>query len=77
MSKEEKIPSYPNSIDTRVALLEQSINNINNTLMRFEKRFDSLESEGRSHHRWNMGLLFGLYTVTISSLLTVIIKFFH
>ncbi len=28
---------------TRLALLEQSINNINNTLIRFEKRFDKLD----------------------------------
>lgn len=29
--------------DVRVALLEQSINNINDTLVRFEKRFDKID----------------------------------
>jgi hypothetical protein len=33
------------SEDTRIALLEQSINNINDTLIRFEKRFDKLEEK--------------------------------
>lgn len=32
------------SDDVRLALLEQSINNINNTLIRFEKRFDQIDS---------------------------------
>jgi uncharacterized coiled-coil protein SlyX len=31
--------------DTRIALLEQSINNINDTMLRMEKRFDRLESK--------------------------------
>jgi len=31
------------SDETRIALLEQSINNINNTLLRFEKRFDKID----------------------------------
>ena len=33
------------SDDVRLALLEQSINNINNTLVRFEKRFDQLDDK--------------------------------
>ncbi len=33
------------SIDTRAALLEQSINNINDTMVRFEKRFDKIDSK--------------------------------
>lgn len=54
----EKIP-HQHSEDTRIALLEQSINNINNTLVRFEKRFDridakleSMQIESNSDFRW-------------------------
>jgi len=42
----EKIKDHY-SDDVRLALLEQSINNINNTLVRFEKRFDNIDSELR------------------------------
>jgi uncharacterized coiled-coil protein SlyX len=31
--------------ETRLSLLEQSINNINDTLMRFEKRFDKMDDK--------------------------------
>jgi uncharacterized coiled-coil protein SlyX len=33
------------SDDVRLALLEQSINNINSTLVRFEKRFDQIDAK--------------------------------
>ncbi len=79
------------SDDVRLALLEQSIVNINDTLVRFEKRFDhidqkfdrldnkfdSLQSEGRSHHKWTLGLISGLYIIFASSLITILIKFVH
>lgn len=72
------------SDDVRLALLEQSINNINDTLNRFEKRFDQmdikfnqLQSEGRSHHKWTLGLISGLYFIFASSLITILIKFVH
>jgi hypothetical protein len=72
------------SDDVRLALLEQSINNINDTLVRFEKRFDQqdvkidqLRDEGRSHHKWTLGLISGLYFIFASSLITILIKFIH
>ena len=34
-----------NSHETRISLLEQSITNINETLIRFEKRFDKLDQK--------------------------------
>ncbi len=37
--------AYKHTDDTRLALLEQSINNINDTLKSFEKRFDKLDSK--------------------------------
>ncbi len=42
---DDNISQYPNSIDTRVALLEASISHINDTLMRFEKRFDKIDGQ--------------------------------
>ena len=65
------------SDDVRLALLEQSINNINNTLIRFEKRFDQLESEGRTHFKWCMGGIFGTYAMMLTSIITIIFKFSH
>lgn len=37
--------TYKHTDDTRLALLEQSINNINDTLKSFEKRFDKLDNK--------------------------------
>jgi hypothetical protein len=65
------------SDDVRLALLEQSINNINNTLMRFEKRFDQIDNKIDSQFKWNLGLMAGLYAIIGSSLITFIIKFIH
>lgn len=45
--KEKKLTNYPDSVDTRVALLEQSIGHINQSLInmdsKMEKRFDEME----------------------------------
>jgi len=79
------------SDDVRLALLEQAISNINNTLIRFEKRFDQIDaqfdkiddkfekirSESLSHHKWTLGLISGLYLIVTSSLITVLIKYIH
>jgi predicted nuclease with TOPRIM domain len=43
MTIEKVRESY--SDDVRLALLEQSINNINDTLLRFEKRFDKIDEK--------------------------------
>ena len=40
MSKEEKVINYPNSIETRVAILEVSVVNISQTLLRLENKID-------------------------------------
>ena len=41
MTNEEKIISYPNSLETRVALVEMSIVNITHSLLRIENKIDS------------------------------------
>lgn len=40
MINEENVLNYPNGIETRVALLEMSIVNINQTLIRLEAKMD-------------------------------------
>lgn len=82
MASQKIIDHY--SDDVRLALLEQSINNINNTLVRFEKRFDQIDvkfeqisAENRSHNKWTLGLISGLYFIFASSLITILIKFVH
>jgi len=74
--------SYSN--DVRLALLEQSINNINSTLVRFEKRFDQidakldkLDTKIDTNQKWCIGLISGLYLLLSSSFITILIKFVH
>lgn len=47
--QEDNIVNYPNSIDTRIALVEKSIGHLNETLVRLEhfleKRFDSIDNK--------------------------------
>jgi uncharacterized protein (UPF0335 family) len=45
MNNEDNVIQYPNSIETRVALLEMSIININNTLIRIENELKDIRSE--------------------------------
>jgi hypothetical protein len=72
------------SEETRLALLEQSINNINNTLVRFEKRFDQidakfdkLDTKIDTNHKWCVGLISGVYILLGSAFITALIKFVH
>jgi len=65
------------SDDVRLALLEQSIVNINDTLVRFEKRFDQIDSQisdMRSHFDRLIG---GLYLIFGTAFVATIIKFVH
>jgi hypothetical protein len=65
------------SDDVRLALLEQSIVNINDTLVRFEKRFDQIDSQisdMRSHFDKLIG---GLYLIFGTAFVATIIKFVH
>lgn len=47
MSKksDETVVQISNNLDTRVALLELSINHVNQTLERMEKRFDKIDMD--------------------------------
>lgn len=62
----------PMKDDTRLALLEQSIGHINESLLRIEKRFDSLETKiedvrknSWSQFRWIMGFMFAVASAFI------------
>jgi hypothetical protein len=75
MSTQKIKDSY--SDDVRLALLEQSIVNINDTLVRFEKRFDQIDSkidDMRSHFDRLIG---GLYLIFGTAFVATIIKFVH
>ena len=80
MSTQKIKDSY--SDDVRLALLEQSITNINDTLVRFEKRFDQidakfdkLDTKIDASQKWCIGLISGLYILFGSAFITVLIKF--
>lgn len=67
MINDENIISYPNNIDTRVALLEMSIVNINETMKEIkgslkEIRNDikEIRKDMKSDFRWLLGTIFGL-----------------
>lgn len=82
MSTQKIKDSY--SDDVRLALLEQSITNINDTLVRFEKRFDQidakfdkLDTKIDASQKWCIGLISGLYILFGSAFITVLIKFVH
>lgn len=77
MNEKENIINYPNSIDTRVALLEQSINHINQSLIGINSNIKDINTEIKTHFRWTMGLIGGIYLTIFGSLLTVVIKFAH
>lgn len=72
----EKIGSN-HSDQTRLALLEQAVNNINNTLSRLEQRLSEDRSEMRSYFKWTMSGIFGTYAIMISCIVTFVIKFSH
>ncbi len=63
--------------DVRLALLEQSINNINDTLVRFEKRFDKIDEKIDSNNKWTLGLISGLYLLLGTAFISVLFKFVH
>ena len=79
MSEETKI--YPGSIDTRVAILEQNITSINQTLIRIENKFDirldRLDERIDSNFKWTLALVAApLYTSIIGFIVGKIIHWF-
>ncbi len=84
MIVEENILQYPNGIETRVALLEYSITNINQTLIRLETKMDKqldeikgeikdIRKDMKTDFRWIM-TIFG---AAIIGLAGIIAKGFH
>jgi len=48
MNKQENIINYPNSVDTRVALLEMSIININETMKEIKSELKDIRKENKA-----------------------------
>ncbi len=65
--KEPKQTKEVNHIETRVALLEQSIGFINQTLIRIEKRLDSMDSKFESkidrNFYWTLGAFAAMFGI--------------
>jgi len=76
------------SEETRLALLEQSIGHINESLFdiknelkninsKISSQGESLNSKIDSHFRWTTGLIFGLYATGFATLLGAVGKAYH
>ncbi len=66
--------------ETRLALLEQSIGHINETLQRFEKRFDNVDQELKAIRKESKADFFWLLLIiggTFASSLGILAKGFH
>ena len=55
----EKIKDQPND-EVRLAIVEHTIKTINDTLVRFEKRFDQLDAKLDSQFKWTLTIIAGL-----------------
>lgn len=73
---EENIAKYPTHIDTKVALLEQSIAHINETLIRIEKNISEVKTEV-SEIRRDMKYDFRFLVTAICGLAAVMAHGFH
>ena len=69
------------SEETRLALLEQSINHINETLREIKAEIKSIDSNIKelnskidSQFRWTIGLIFGLYATGFATLIGAVGK---
>jgi len=70
---EDNISEYPVHMETKVALLEQSIMHINQTLLRIENDSKEFRSEVKNDFRW----MFGLMIAFGSGLMGVMAHGFH
>jgi hypothetical protein len=57
---EDNVSQYPNSIETRVALVEMSISHINDALLRIETEIKDSRKEMRSEFKWILAIIAGL-----------------
>ena len=61
--------------DTKIALLEQSIGHINETLLRIEKKLETVDSDVKSNFKWILGIFIPLFlTGTAATILTILFK---
>lgn len=55
-----------------IAILNNNQSGIAKTLERLENRLDKLDSKVDTHFHWIVGLMFGLYTMGLSGLISAI-----
>jgi hypothetical protein len=84
MTNEESTINYPNSLDTRVALLEMSIMNINQTLIRTEskidKQLDEIKMDIKDLHKelkWDVRWLLTTIAGIAGSIIGIMAHGFH
>lgn len=63
-----------NRIDKKLDKLDGEMNEIRKDM---KSDFCILMAEGRTHHRWTIGLISGLYLAFIGTLSSLLFKFFH
>jgi hypothetical protein len=64
----------PQSIEIKVALLEQSIGFINQTLIRLEKKIDDGFNKTDSNYKWLIRMIVGIYASGFITLLGYFLK---
>lgn len=62
--------------ETRISIVENAIINIEKKFESSDKRFESILAESRSHFKWTMTLIVGLYALFGGSVFSVI-KLIH
>jgi phage-related protein len=77
---EENIKHYPVHLETKVALLEQSIEHINQSLIEIKQDLKDFSRDVKSDFRWVIGMIVGLSAFMVSGfagMLAVIAHGFH
>jgi hypothetical protein len=81
MTKDKKVLPHPeNTLETRVALLEQSIININETMKEIKSELKEIRHEANSNFKWLLGTIFGFGTFFTGALIglgTIMAHGFH
>jgi len=57
-----------------ILLLKQKTDYFEGTISRIDQTFNRIEAKIQSHFNWTMGAIFGLYGITLTALIGIIIK---
>lgn len=61
--------------ETRLSMVENVIVSIDRRFDQIDRRFMQVELEMRTNHRRTVGIIFGLYAIMLTSIITFVIKF--